>query len=390
MTSLYKQSNRRVGVITLPGDSNYGNRLQLYASVAIWQSLGYDPEYLDWRRKTSPLVHPKRFVRSLLGGSRPLDGNEAARSKERTSAFERFGRLIPTKLVTSTSSIDSSDYSYFSTGSDQVWNPHSLMISCDASPYKRAYFNAVDPHELRDNMSWFFLGFAARDQRVTMAPSIGQDSLTKEELAWLADGVDNFDSLSVREARGAELIRSCSGREAMVVCDPTLAVEKSAWISVADDRVTPLGDYVLAYILGQQTEETEAAISLASLDGKIPVVQLSDRSLPGEPDAGPAEFISLVSHAGHVVTDSFHASVFASIFERPLTIVRRGGQGTGAMFSRLESLTKTLGIEDKVFHAGMAFDAPASEDYEGVAEAIAQERRRFMSYLAGCLERRGW
>lgn len=385
MNSISKQAEGKVGIITLPGQFNFGNRLQLYATTAIWRTLGYEPEYLEWQRRTNPLVHPKSLIRGLFG--RPAaGGRETARSHERALAFQRFGQQIKTRTVTSAVTIDVSDYSYFSTGSDQVWNPHSLMLTCDASSYKRAYYNIVDPHELQDNLNWYFLGFANAGQRITMAPSIGQDCLTTEELGWLADGVENFKSLSVRESRGAELILSCSGREATVVCDPTLALARSAWSDIADNRITPKGDYVFAYILGDSTDENRSAVRFASKGGEIPVVHLSDRSLPGEPDAGPAEFISLVSHATHVVTDSFHAGVFASVFERPLTIVHRGGQGTGAMFSRLDSLAKTLGIRNKIFDG--TFDVSAHADYEGVADAIAWERERFMGYLESALEDR--
>ena len=46
--------------------------------------------------------------------------------------------------------------------------------------------------------------------------------------------------------------------------------------------------------------------------GTAEVINLSDRSKAGEPDAGPAEFISLIDNAAHVVTDSFHAAVLAN------------------------------------------------------------------------------
>ncbi len=117
--------------------------------------------------------------------------------------------------------------------------------------------------------------------------------------------------------------------------------------------------------------------------GEIPVVPLSDRQKPGEPDAGPAEFISLIDNAEHVVTDSFHAAVFASILQTPLTIVHR--EGGESMFSRLEQLSRMLGIENKVYGSS-DFDLARGGDYEGVPEAIERERRRFVEFLEGCLD----
>ena len=116
--------------------------------------------------------------------------------------------------------------------------------------------------------------------------------------------------------------------------------------------------------------------------GRIPVVPLTDRQKPGEPDAGPAEFIDLIDNATHVVTDSFHAAVFSSILKTPLTIVHR--EGGASMFSRLEQLSGMLGIEEKVY-GSPGYDLSRAGDYEGVYEAIARERAHFIDYLKGCL-----
>ena len=116
--------------------------------------------------------------------------------------------------------------------------------------------------------------------------------------------------------------------------------------------------------------------------GAIPVIPLSDRQKPEELDAGPAEFLSLIDNAAHVVTDSFHAAVFASILQTPLTIVHR--EGGASMFSRLEQLSQMLGIEHMVF-GSPTFDLSRAGDYAGVPEAIVRERKKFMSYLEACL-----
>lgn len=54
------------------------------------------------------------------------------------------------------------------------------------------------------------------------------------------------------------------------------------------------------------------------------------------------------------------------------------------MFSRLESLTQTLGIEQKVYGCP-GFDFDSAGDYEGVNDAIVRERAKFMAYLEACL-----
>lgn len=380
-------ANGRVGIVTLPGNYNYGNRLQLLAEIRIYASLGYEPVSLVFNRRERPLAHPNRIVRRLAGKQVNLNA-DSARPARRAKAFGRFSRLIPERTYESLLDIDASSYAYFSVGSDQVWNPNGGMVGAHDNLARKIYHGITDPGEARDASDWLFLRFAEREQRIALAPSIGADFVDARQARWLAKGVSCFDSLSVREERGAEIILECSGREAEVVCDPTLVLSKREWASLADDRLTPKGPYVLAYLLGGPTEESEAALSAATDEGVVPVVPLSDKSRPGEPDAGPEEFLSLVEHASHVVTDSFHASVFSAVFERPLTIVHRAGSSSGPMFSRLQALTDVLGLQDKIHASCEPFDCSRHADYEGVADAIAQERGRFMEYLESVLENR--
>ena len=136
-------------------------------------------------------------------------------------------------------------------------------------------------------------------------------------------------------------------------------------------------------MLGSHSGDYEKVIHSATRGGELPVVSLSDRNDEGEPGAGPAEFISLISHASHVVTDSFHASVFSAIMETPLTIIQRA-DGGGSMFSRLTSLSEALGIQGKIYD-GKDIDFSVASDYENVAEAIERQRSAFMEYLKGCL-----
>lgn len=261
------------------------------------------------------------------------------------------------------------------------------MIGARDSLAKKIYHGIVDPGEAKDEAQWLFLEFANREQRIALAPSIGADSVDARQARWLAEGVSCFDKLSVREDRGAEIILECSGREAEVVCDPTLVLPRWAWAELADDRLTPENPYVLAYLLGGPSAESEAVLSSVTDGGAIPVIPLSDKSRHGEPDAGPAEFLSLVGHASHVVTDSFHASVFSAIFERPLTIVHRVGLTAGPMFSRLQALADTLGLQDKIYNDG-PLDLSCHANYEGVGAAIARERGKFMGYLDSALDSR--
>ena len=356
-------NGEKIGVITLFGRFNYGNRLQNYAVMRIWQELGYSPETLVLTERPNAVRSLKCVAKRILGKVN-ASSPEVDMSESRLMAFDRFNRNIPIRFLNSVGQDLQNQYSLFSVGSDQVWNPDYM-----------AY-----------NEDWFMLEFARPEQRIALAPSIGVDRLSPIKARRIARGVRGFKLLSIREERGAELIKECSGREAEVICDPTLVINPDDWRAVSDGRFTPQKPYVFTYLLGGTSEDANCVLDQVTNEGHIPVISLSDREREGELPAGPAEFIDLIDNAKHVVTDSFHAAVFSCLLETPLTIVRRGGTGAG-MFSRLETLSHTLGIESKVY-GSQQFDLSRAGDYSGVPDHIALERNRFAGYLKSVINSR--
>ncbi len=346
----------KIGIISLYGRFNYGNRLQNYATLKICEREGFAAESLTLNKKTSIRRDAKRAVKKILGRPEPPRLEETMDSR-RLEAFDRFNELIPVRHFECIDRNIRDDYSHFIVGSDQVWNPRFF-----------AY-----------NEDWFFLRFAAREQRIALAPSIGVNELTHTQRVMVSRGVKGFPRLSVREEKGAELIRRYAGIDATVICDPTLVIPAEEWLKVADDRLTPSKPYVFTYLLGEGSAPRDV-MEEASKRGSLPVIALSDREGRGELPAGPAEFLALIADASHVITDSFHAALFSSMFQVPLTVIRRGGGNS--MFSRIETLAGILGIRDKIYGTP-EFDLGRSSIYDKTRSAIASEREAFMSFFRG-------
>ncbi|WP_322354237.1 polysaccharide pyruvyl transferase family protein [Paratractidigestivibacter sp.] len=354
-----------VNIVTIQGNWNYGNRLQNYAVSEIYRSLGYDAVSLVLRNEASLVRSLKSAVKKtlfpLLG--KDINDPELLMTRERSAAFKRFSGLMNFRVVRSVDEAFASDDLY-SIGSDQVWSI--------------AYPEWMD--------KWYFLVDVKPEKKIALAPSIGVDSLDEGKMVRLGRALDGYVHLSVRESRGAEIIKEATGKEAEVVCDPTLVLPDDRWRGVADPRCTPADPYVFTYLLGGRGAEAAAVLDEVTKGGRVPVIPLTDKQKSDESDAGPAEFIDLIDHAEHVVTDSFHAAVFSVILGTPLTIVRRDGGATmfSNMFSRLEQLSTMLGIEEKVY-GSPTFDLARAGEFGGVDEAIAREREKFMNYLESCL-----
>lgn len=352
-------SSEKVAIITFQGNFNYGNRLQNYAVDTIYKGMGISPTSLVLRRRQKLLTRLKREVKSAFGisGVSP----EQMMTLERAAAFERFNSMMSFQVVDSLDDELIESFDWFSVGSDQIW-----------------YLDKG-----KEDEDWRFLQFVPASKRITVSPSFGRDLLGNAEGRRLRRYLDGFVNISVREERGAEFIKLYTGKEATVTCDPTLVLKPEDWRIVSDDRLTPKEPYVFTYLLGGIGPEAADVLEKATDHFRIPVIQLSDSQKQGEPDAGPAEFISLIDNAIHVITDSFHAAVFSCIMQTPLTIIHR--QGGANMFGRLETLASMLGIEQKVYGSSKYNYALAAE-YGGVPEAIDCERQKFMSFLRGCLE----
>ena len=97
-------------------------------------------------------------------------------------------------------------YDAYICGSDQIWNP----------TYK-------------STGSAYFLQFAPEYKRIAFAPSFGlsriPDALHTLYKKWL----NGIPYLSVREEQGAKIIKELTGRDALVVPDPTLCLTRKQW-----------------------------------------------------------------------------------------------------------------------------------------------------------------
>ena len=336
----------RVGIITWQGRFNYGNRLQNYATCKLYEELKCDPVNLVLKYN-GPIQKIKSIIKAIIG--RHENSRESTMNQERLAAFDSFNRHLSFQVIHSLRDKQLDQFDFFSVGSDTIW-------SLDDKPF------------LDD---WRYLQFSEPSKRIALAPSFGSDILSEKQMKRLSRYVEEYPCLSTREESGVELIRRASGRDAVALCDPTLVLGVSDWRRVSNDSMTPDHPYVFAYLLGEGGPEADSALDYAANNVASTVVTLSDRDRDGELPAGPAEFISLIENAAHVITDSFHGAVFAALFERPLTVVHRmeGGELNTRLFSRLDNLSHKLGLESKVMGSN-AFSFEAAADYEGVNKFI--------------------
>ena len=100
-------------------------------------------------------------------------------------------------------------------------------------------------------------------------------------------------------------------------------------------------------------------------------------------DVGPREFLSLVKYAEFIVTNSFHGTVFSTIYKKPFISAIKG-----EVDPRRASLMKQLGLENQLISPErMELSTIMETDFSKVESNIEMLRKFSLSYLYDSLEK---
>jgi polysaccharide pyruvyl transferase WcaK-like protein len=229
----------------------------------------------------------------------------------------------------------SMDYDIFVTGSDQVWNPGAQ--------------SSIEP---------YFLTFAPDSARkISFAASFGVSEIEPNLRERYKEYLSRYDFISVREQNACDMVKQLVGKDAECVLDPTLLLTKDEWMKVARQYDNVPERYVLVYTLFDSPAIFNLAKRIAQEKG-ISVLRITKRAyfvnkidgVCNILDAGPAEFVSIISGADYVVTDSFHGTVFSVNFGVPFSVVVSSKKKNN---SRMESLLELVGLNTRMINENM-------------------------------------
>lgn len=250
------------------------------------------------------------------------------------------------------------EFDAFVVGSDQVWNPR---------------FRGGCPTD--------FLDFAKPEQRIAYAASLGVNELDPTMAGHFARMLEDFPHISVREQSAAELIEKVTDRPIPVNLDPTMLLPAEEWERIAEQApAVSEAPYVATYLLVADDAENRAAVTEAAENAGARVHDILAPMPPTPRRAGLESFLRAIKDADHVVTDSFHATLFSIVLKTPVRVLCRGhGQD-----ERIYTLLDTVGADpDTVF--GAADDLPTEPVIAEPDEVLADARSESLQWLEDSL-----
>ena len=377
----------KVGILTILNVNNYGAELQCCALYRKLQQLGYDAEVInylfgihpehvfDGEKRTVPIPLKQLIKVKLLPVVQNMfcmfhQKNKRLRNKRFDEFHAKYNHLTST-VYPSVKSLYEAKFNYdvLCIGSDQVWN------------YMKGY--SLEP---------FFACFDKNNtKKITYASSIGLSSLSVEAEQVFKKELASFASISVREQQASEILEKLLNRKIDVVLDPTLILNKKEWLEVAKYEICPKEKYLLVYIV--TIKPCDYVLTLARHIAKqrnLKIVRICRDAYPEHSGsdveeiltAGPSDFVGLFSKAEFVVTNSFHGTVFSINFSKPFYSVIKSHHSTN---SRLTSILKKLGLEDRIVPVGSQLPMISDIDFSDPSAKLEAERNLSIEYIKKAL-----
>ncbi len=343
----------KIGLLTYHHSKNYGAVLQTYATCRILKELGHDVEIINIRQLE------KKKLRHIVFYKKDRDFTNFMSKfyPPETSLIESYEQLKKIKFK----------YDCLLVGSDQVWNPSISLDKCMAY-----YLDFGDSNILR----------------ISYASSLGISEWPKkfENLKpMVAKALSKFNSISVRENTGKQLLKTEFGIDSNVVLDPTMLHSSYPEIN----NKIPETNNIVCYLLNRTKEQLDTVRLISKTLNLSAQIITSVYPIPGMKYTYPPSIENWIKYIGGaklVITDSFHGLVFSLLYQRNFVVVAvNNGRN-----SRLLDLLQMVGLKNRYFlsldelkNSSVLYD---QIDYTNVNKIIQEKRIDSINFLKNALK----
>lgn len=349
---------KNVNIITIHKEPNYGAILQAYALYHIIEKSGHRAHIIDLSMMYR--FHPfNPLNRILIPLHNWLKGYDrcyriAADFSERHEP-ERIG---PFSTVAQLEKYNWNKDDIYIVGSDQVWNPALTGLLA------RAFTLSFLPESCNGKYAY--------------ASSFGniKDEKQRAEDLDLKSTIGSFRKIAVREKFGVEFLKK-NGISSIEVIDPTLLLDDYSFLlpsAPADSGNLLYLSLGHAPVMDAFADDIAKKINLP-LEKRFgylqPQKEVNRQWLKVE------EWLHRIACSRVVVTDSFHATVFAIMFRRPFYVFI----SEPSKAFRITNLLEKLGLGDRIVASVDDAEKVTEIDYDDVAAKLAVYRAESLNYL---------
>lgn len=337
----------KVGIVTVYNSENCGSFLQAYAMAQYLTKQGHLVSFL--KRPVSGSSHSlKAVLTECVKCILRRNFKQIKLILERHKAFSRTQKLL---------TVGGTDAELFVLGSDTIWN------------FQDRYF--------QKNSDLYTGKRLAEKPYIFYAASCG--NTTAQDVQRL--GVDlaaigTARAVGVRDESSRELVQSVCKQEITRVVDPTLLLSRELYCAIAGE--TLCNGHILIYCFERLTPEQEKSIRefADSQNRKVVSVGQYRRWCDYSVEASPENFLAYYEKAHCVITNTFHGTIFSTVFEKPFCVVTKKKE-------KIRDYLQTVGLQDRMTEdpreiPDMLTNGP---DYRQVNERIGQLREESQQFL---------
>ncbi|MCD1653162.1 polysaccharide pyruvyl transferase family protein [Treponema zuelzerae] len=358
----------KIGVMTFWwSEDNYGQLLQCFALQKYLIESGhdaflirYDPrnDYKKDKFRVFKILNPKlvffkitSFLFSKKKTNRQFNTFRSDFIKSTNVLYHHYKELVEHPPIAD----------MYITGSDQVWNfPDSYV----------RYENLINA---------YFLNFGASDiKRISFAASFSRQKIGKSLQAYIKPLLSKFDYVTVREIEGLSLCRSLGCNNAKLILDPTFLINSNQY-PITEKKDSNL-KYIFVYLLGSKCYYPKTQIEQFASENHLGIKYVySQGNMNKGIEASIHEWISLICNSEYVITNSFHGTVFAILFNKKFVSLPLSSFFKEAN-TRLNTLLSFFQLEDSKYQDDIKVCVNYEINWNSVNEKIIKYRDS-ISYL---------
>ena len=345
----------KIGILTFPNSPSFGASLQMRGLYRALQDLGSEVEIINYQNTfmaKNKHIGKKNTVKNIILFFLDIS------SKKKFSKFEKQLQFFPNKTICEKDDLKQigNRYDYLICGSDQVWNPKITG----------------------EDLNYFFLFCDDNFKKISYAASFGVNELSTAISLKVKEQLKKFNHISVREEQGAKIVYELLNTDCTIVLDPTMLISQDEWRS-CEKKFTSLPPKYIARFIFNYDDNVEKKIKELQEKTGLPVVTIGGNIISKfkkglcTGSIGPAEWLYVLDHADHVVTDSFHGAAFSIIFHKDVFVSIASSTN-----SRLKTLLHTFELDNRIIGETL----PVGEiDYENVQKIMNEKKEYSLDFL---------